>query len=166
MQNVEGGVTIEAARDFLLPFSGSSDEALRFLRDVRCSLVQVRFIDDLRLETDTILANLLIDVPVLGEQRLDFASKLTPHPEGADLIALPLSGKAWAEVSGQGRMRQTAGVEIFYALQIAVHLELPVGEKWGGRAFEKMVQATAQNAIQRLTLEFERGVTAAIKQFS
>ncbi|MFN3266089.1 MAG: DUF3809 family protein, partial [Deinococcales bacterium] len=53
-------------------------------------------------------------------------------------------------------------VQISYALQITVHLELPVGEKWGGRAFEKMVQATAQSAIERLTLEFERGVSAGM----
>jgi hypothetical protein len=157
-------VKIEAAREFLLPFGGSGDEALAFLRDVQRSLVQVRFIDDLQLEADTILANLLIDVPVLGEQRLDFASKLEFHPEGANLIALPRTGKAWAEVAGQGRVRQAAGVEIFYALQIAAHLELPVGEKWGGRAFEKMVQATAKSAIQRLTSEFGRGVSAAIQK--
>jgi hypothetical protein len=156
-------VNIEAAREFLLPFAGSGAEALAFLRDVQRSLAQVRFIDDLRLEGQNVLANLLIDVPVLGEQRLDFASTLEFHPEGADLVALPRSGKAWAEVSGQGRVRENSGIQIFYALQIVVHLELPVGEKWGGKAFEKMVQATAKNAVQRLTLEFGRGVTAGME---
>jgi Protein of unknown function (DUF3809) len=154
---------IEAAREFLLPFVGSSEAALVFLRDVQRSLARVRFIDDLRLEGEQVLANLLIDVPVLGVQRLDFASRLEAHPEGADLIALPRTGKAWAEVAGQGRVRQEAdAVQIHYALQIVVHLELPVGEKWGGRAFEKMVQATAKSAVERLTLEFGRGVTAAM----
>jgi hypothetical protein len=155
-------MNIEAAREFVLPFAGSSSEAVLFLRDVRRSLAQVRFITDLRLEGQEVMANLLVDVPVLGEQRLDFASRLESHPDGADLIALPRSGKAWAEVSGQGRVREETGVQILYALQIVVHLELPVGEKWGGKAFEKMVQATAKSAIQRLTLEFGRGVLAGM----
>jgi hypothetical protein len=154
---------IEASREFLLPFSGSSEAALVFLRDVQRSLSRVRFIDDLRLEGDQVFANLLIDVPVLGEQRLDFCSRLEAHPEGANLIAQPRTGKAWAEVAGQGRVRQEAGaVQIYYALHIVVHLELPVGEKWGGRAFEKMVQATAKSAVERLTLEFGRGVAAGM----
>jgi hypothetical protein len=101
----------------------------------------------------------------LGVQRLDFASRLEHHPEGADLIALPRTGKAWAEVAGQGRVREEAGAQIFYALQIVVHLELPVGDKWGGRAFEKMVQATAKSAVERLTHEFGRGVSAAMEEF-
>jgi Protein of unknown function (DUF3809) len=158
-------VKIEAARDFVLPFVGSSAEATAFLRDVLHSLARVRFIDDLRLENQTVLANLLIDVPVLGEQRLDFASRLELHPEGANLIAQPRTGKAWAEVSGQGRVRESAhAVQIHYALQIVVHLELPVGEKWGSKAFEKMVQATAKSAVERLTLEFGRGVTAGMNR--
>lgn len=154
---------IVAAREFVLDFPASPEAALDFLRDVRRSLAQVRFIDGLRLEEQEIHANLLVDVPVLGEQRLDFASRLEPHQAGADLIALPRTGKAWAEVAGQGRVQGLgSAVQILYALQITVHLELPVGDKWGGRAFEKMVQATAKSAIERLTLEFGRGVLAGM----
>ncbi|MFN3267293.1 MAG: DUF3809 family protein, partial [Deinococcales bacterium] len=93
---------IVAARDFLLDFPASFEDALDFLRDVKRSLAQVRFIDDLQIVREEIRANLLIDVPVLGKQRLDFASKLEPHEAGADLVALPRMGKAWAQVAGQG----------------------------------------------------------------
>ena len=150
---------IEVARDFILEYPESLEQAVLYLRDVKKSLSCVSFIEALRLEQNHIYADLVVDVPVLGSQRLDFHSILEPHPTGADLIAQKRQGRAWAAVSGRGSAVQAANqTQIHYGLQIAVYLELPNTGKWGGRAFEKMAQATAKTAIERLTKEFKDGV--------
>ncbi len=152
---------LEVVRTFTIPHPGTVDQATAYLRDVNKSLSKVSFIRDLRVEGDDIFADLVVDVPVLGEQRLDFHSRLEHVPNGANLIALPKEGRAWAEVSGEGRITAaTNGSSIAYTLSITAHLEMPTAEKWGGRAFEKMARATASSAIERMTLEFPKGVKA------
>jgi Protein of unknown function (DUF3809) len=154
-------VKLEVIRTFTIAHPGTVDEAIFYLRDVQKSLARVSFIRDLRVESGDVFADLVVDVPVLGEQRLDFHSRLEPVPNGANLIALPKQGRAWAEVSGEGRVSPAAqGSSIAYTLRITAHLEMPTAEKWGGRAFEKMARATAEKAIERMTLEFPKGVQA------
>lgn len=149
---------IQTTKNFVLEYPNSFQEAVLYLSNVQKSLAQVQFIKGLRLEGNQVYADLVVEVPVLGTQRLDFHSILEPHSTGANLIAQPLQGKAWAEVSGQGSAIQNSRVEIHYALQVTVHLELPSADKWGGRAFEKMAQATAKTAIERMTRDFGQGV--------
>lgn len=157
-------MNIETIQNFVLEYPNSLSDAILFLTDVQQSLAQVQFIKGLELKENHVYADLVVEVPVLGTQRLDFHSILEPHSTGANLIAQPLQGKAWAEVSGQGKAVQMNNqVEIHYALQITVHLELPSADKWGGRAFEKMAQATAKTAIERLTKEFGHGVQMGMK---
>ncbi len=150
---------IEVARNFILEYPDSLEQAVLYLTDVKKSLAHVSFIANLRLEQNNIYADLVVDVPVLGSQRLDFHSVLEPHPTGANLLAQKREGRAWAAVSGQGSAMKTANqTQIHYALQIEIHLELPNTGKWGGRAFEKMAQATAKTAIERMTKDFGHGV--------
>lgn len=154
---------LEVEREFTLAFPGAVSDAVAFLRDVRRSLMHVPFIQNLRVEGADVFADLRIDVPIIGEQFLDFHSRLEPTADGANLIALPREGKAWAEVAGQGQVTaQGTGSSIAYHLRITAHITLPVGERWGGKAFEKMAMATAQHAIERMTLEFPAGVTAGM----
>lgn len=155
---------LEVEREFALVYPGPAAEAVAFVQDVQRSLERVTFIKNLRLEGHDVLADLGVDVPFLGEQRIDFHSKLEPREDGAVLIALPASGKAWAEVSGQARVTpsEAGRSSIQYALQITVHLALPIGDQWGGRAFEKMAHATAARAIERMTEQFPAGVRAAM----
>ncbi len=156
-------MNIEVSREFTIPHPGSKDEAIAFVRDVERSLSRVSFIKNLRLEGADVAADLAVDVPFLGQQLLDFRSRLEPHPDGADLIGLERSGRAWAKVSGQGRATLSEhGSSILYRLQIVVFVALPSSEKWGGKAFEKMAQATATKSVERMTLEFPRGVAAGI----
>ncbi len=157
---------IEVNRQFEIAFPGPRIAAIAFMRDPTRSLAKVSFIKNLRqenrnIENKNILADLSVDVPFLGEQHLDFESELQDHEDGADLIALPRNGKAWAEVAGIGRSNNT-GTVLHYQLQIVAHIELPAAEKWGGRAFTRMVENTAKSAIERMTSEFPRGVLAAI----
>ena len=155
---------ISVQRQFTIPHPGSPLEAIAYVRDVEKSLSRVSFIQNLRLEGQLLTADLAVDVPFLGQQLLDFQSRLEPHPSGANLIGIEKSGKAWAMVGGQARVTPAPqGSSIEYALSITVFVALPSSEKWGGKAFEKMAQATAEKAIERLTLEFPRGVAASIE---
>ena len=156
---------INVQRQFSIPHPSSTLEATQYVRDVQRSLSSVSFIKNLRLEGQMVTADLAVDVPFLGQQLLDFQSRLELHPDGANLIGIEKSGKAWAMVSGQARVvAAPLGSNIEYALEIAVFIALPSSEKWGGKAFEKMAQATAEKAIERLTLEFPRGVAAGIER--
>ncbi len=155
---------INVQRQFTISHPSPPLEATQYVRDINKSLSHVSFIKNLRLEGDLVTADLAVDVPFLGEQLLDFASRLEPHPDGANLIGLEQSGRAWAMVSGQARVSSAPqGSSIEYALHITVFIALPSSEKWGGKAFEKMAQATAEKAIERLTLEFPRGIAAGIE---
>ncbi len=150
-------------REFRFAYPGPVSEAIAFVRNVQRSLQRVAFIQNLRLDGSDVFADLGVDVPILGAQRIDFHSRLEPRPDGANLIALPGAGKAWAEVSGQARaVPEGDHSSIQYALHIAVHLELPIGNQWGGRAFEKMAHATAERAVHRMTEQFPAGVLAAM----
>ncbi len=154
-------LTVE--REFRFAYPGPVSEAIAFVRDVQRSLRRVAFIQNLRLDGSDVFADLGVDVPILGAQRIDFHSRLEPRSDGAALIALPGAGKAWAEVSGQARAAPDGDFSsIQYALHIAVHLELPIGNQWGGRAFEKMAHATAERAVIRMTEQFPAGVLAAM----
>jgi carbon monoxide dehydrogenase subunit G len=158
-------VKLEVDREFVLAYPGSVVQAVAFVQNVPVSLAHVSFIRNLRLEGSDIFADLRIDAPIIGEQLLDFHSRLEPIADGANLIALERTGKAWAEVAGQAHVTPDGATSsIRYQLRIVVHLELPVTDRWGGRAFEKMAHATAQRSIERLSLEFPDGVLAAIQK--
>ncbi len=160
---------LEVDREFVLPFPGPVAQAITFVQNVPVSLAHVSFIRNLRLEGSDIFADLRIDAPIIGEQLLDFHSRLETTDDGARLIALERTGKAWAEVAGQAHVTADTGQasdaasSIRYQLRIVIHLELPVTDRWGGRAFEKMAHATAQRSIERLSLEFPEGVLAAMR---
>ena len=168
---------LEVEREFVLAYTGTSEQAIAFVQNVSVSLAHVSFIRNLRLEGSDIFADLRIDAPIIGEQNLDFHSRLEPTADGAKLIALERTGKAWAEIAGQAHVTADTGQasgaadtgqaggaasSIRYQLRIVIHLELPVTDRWGGRAFEKMAHATAQRSVERLSLEFPNGVLAAM----
>jgi hypothetical protein len=171
-------VKLEVEREFVLPFPGPVAQAIGFVQNVPVSLAHVSFIRNLRLEGSDIFADLRIDAPIIGEQHLDFHSRLETTDDGAKLVALERNGKAWAEVAGQAHVTADTGQasgaadtgqaggaasSIRYLLRIVIHLQLPVTDRWGGRAFEKMAHATAQRSVERLSLEFPEGVLAAMR---
>ncbi len=152
-------------RQFDIPFPGSVDDGIAFIRDVKKSLENVSFIRNLRVEGSEVFAHLRIEVPFLGERLLDFKSTLEPVPDGANLVAQKLDGKFWAAVNGEGRVSGTGATSsIHYHLRAEVHLELPVADKWGGRAFAKMAEATAQRTIERMAQEFPIGVSKGMSK--
>ena len=62
---------IETAKNFILEYSGSLSDAILYLCDVQKSLAHVQFIKGLRLEQNHVYADLVVEVPVLGTQRLE-----------------------------------------------------------------------------------------------
>lgn len=154
---------LDAAQDFGLPYAGSTEDALAFLRDPARSLARVRFLRGLNVAGNLLRAELLVNVPLLGEVALPFQSRLLETPGGAALLPQPLAERLWAELSGEGTVTDTPeGVQLHYALRLRAHLELPQAEKWGGVAFEKMLRETARRTLSRVTQEFPAGVQAAM----
>lgn len=145
---------------FEIPYPHGQEAALAYLRNPAQSLRYVRFIANLQQDVgQTVRANLRVMVPVLGEQLLPFSSQIRLTPNGAELIADTLNHKAWAEVSGLGQYQDQA---LHYQLSVRVHLWLPSSNKWGVAAFERMVEATSQKALQRVAQDFPAGILRSI----
>ncbi len=154
---------LEFKQNFRIPHSSPLETAQAYLRDPLASLKGVSFMRGLELEGQTVEAELLVSVPLLGDLPIPFRSALEPTPEGANLHPLELSAKTWAKVSGMGRALET---ELLYDLHVEVFVELPGGQKWGGFAFSKMVDATSKKALERVMREFPRGVSSGLVAFS
>ena len=164
---------LEFKQSFRILHTTPLETAQAYLRDPLASLKGVGFMRDLklegsrleenRLEAPIVTAELLVSVPLLGDLPIPFKSTLEPTAEGANLHPLELSGKTWAKVSGVGRALET---ELLYDLHVEVFVELPGGEKWGGFAFSKMVDATSKKALERVLKEFPRGVSSGLVHYS
>lgn len=149
----------QAAR---VPYPGPPERALAFLRDPLVSLARVPFIKNLRLDGSRVHADLSVNVPFLGSYLLDFESELEDAEAGADLHARPREGRAWAEVSGSGRLID--GPTLIYDLLVTVHLNVPSGGQWGARAFTRMAEATAAATLGRVTALFGPALIEAARE--
>lgn len=149
----------DATQDFTLPYPGSEQDALAFLRDPARSLREVSFLRGLRVGGNVVRAEMTVNVPMLGELSLPFESDLSETPRGALLTPRPLAGRAWVEVRGEGEVREGA---LHYRFTFRAHVHLPTAEKWGGAAFEKMANATAHKTLEKVVREFPEGVRAAM----
>ena len=161
---------LEFKQNFRIPHSSPLETAQAYLRDPLASLKGVSFMRDLELMGQTppytiytVSAELLVSVPLLGDLPIPFRSTLEPTAEGANLHPLELSAKTWARVAGVGRALET---ELLYDLHVEVFVELPGGDKWGGFAFTKMVDATSKKALERVMREFPRGVSSGLTLYT
>lgn len=94
------------------------------------------------------------EVPLFGELQFPFKSRVESAGEGkARLEAIPLepAPSFWAELSGTGQLH-TDGIH--YQLHLRIHAHLPQGEKWGGKALQRMAEAAFERAIDRVLLGF------------
>lgn len=152
---------IEAAQTFTLRHPAGHEAALTFVRDAGAALSRVRFLRDLRADSEGVSGELVVPVPVLGEVDLPFRSRLTVTPDGAALTPQPVEGeRAWVEVTGQARVGGAGSVAFHFHFR--AHLSLPQAEGWGGAAFEKMVRAAAARTLERLAGELPAGIGAAM----
>ncbi|GAA4017576.1 DUF3809 domain-containing protein [Deinococcus rubellus] len=155
---------IEADQPFSLPAPGDSAAALAFVRDPARSLSQVRFLRELSVSAAEVRGVLAVSLPMLGEVTLPFFSVLEETERGARLLPQMIEHeRAWLEVAGEG---QLSGAALDYSFVFRAHLGLPAAEKWGGAAFEKMVQAAASRTLARVARELPRAVAAALADSS
>lgn len=156
--------------EFTFDLALSSEEAIRFVRDVELSLSHADFLEDLSVESAAeprVYAAIPVNAALFGQQRLPFESVLVPTERGASLRPLPLVdvGPGWAEVAGLARVESLAGgSRVSYAFDIAIHLELPEPEQWGGRALLKMIEFTASKVLERVCAKFPVAVKAAARE--
>lgn len=150
---------------FTFDLALSQGVAIDFVRDVKTSLSQADFIEDLQVDADGIVrAYLPVNAALFGQQLLEFRSRLIPTAKGAKLEALAITTDepGWAEVAGEAVVSpRPVGSEVRYQFDITIHLQLPKAERWGGRALTKMIEFTAQRVLERITASFPAAVQRA-----
>ena len=146
--------------------------ALEFVRDVPTSLREADFINGLAYQAGppaSVAATIPVNASLFGQRDLPFQSLLLETPDGAALEPLPVEpgGPAWAEVAGTVRVAPVAiGARVSYALEIAIHLDLPKAERWGGRALERMIGYTAERVLESLTASFPAAIESAAGRYA
>ncbi|GHF50882.1 hypothetical protein HNQ07_002989 [Deinococcus metalli] len=158
-------MVVEAAQAFTLPFPGTPERALEFVRDPAWALSDVGFLRHLSADQDGVRGELVVALPVLGEADLPFHSRLRLLPDGAALDPAPLSGeRAWVEVQGTARVDGVTdvGAALAFSFVFRAHLSLPDGGGWGGEAFSKMVRAAAGRTLERVARELPAGIAQAM----
>ena len=145
-------------------------DAVRFVQDVRASLAYADFLEDLTVEDapePRVYAAIPVNAALFGQQRLPFESVLVPEARGARLRPLPLVDvrPGWAEVAGAASVATAPdGSSVTYEFDIAIHLELPEPDRWGGRALLKMIEYTAGRVLERVCAKFPEAVRAAARE--
>jgi len=117
-------------------------------------------IKNLQREGERLTGALCGEAPFFGEVCFPFESRLFQNGNGqARLVPITLAGERfWAELAGDGVLNKN---ELRYQVELTLHAELPSGEKWGGRAFRRMVEAALARHLGRALdalpkkLEFE-----------
>lgn len=163
---------MELSHHITFTFDLALDEthAIDFVQDVARSLSKADFLEDLLVEAapePRVYAAIPVNAALFGQQRLPFESVLVPTSRGAHLRPLPLVDvrPGWAEVAGQAEVTAVpGGSRVTYAFDIAIHLEVPEPEKWGGRALLKMIEYTAGKVLERVCAKFPPAVQAAARE--
>ncbi len=160
-------MTFSHTIDFAFDLALDAAVAIDFVHDVRGSLKHADFIRDLRVQSGSpalVEATIPVNAALFGQRQLPFRSQLVRTPKGALLksLALPDTKPGWAEVAGEAAV--TSGMQgslVTYRFAIAIHLDLPAPEKWGGRALTKMIEYTATSVLARVTGQFPDAVQRA-----
>ncbi len=152
---------------FVVDLPMSPMAAVAFVRDVPRSLSHAAFVSDLQVfagDPAEVAASLPVNAALFGQHDVPFRSQLWPTADGARLAGLKIEteGPGWAEVHGEVRVVAAEGAaRADYRFHIAVHLELPKAERWGGRALLSMIRFTAQTVLEDLASRFPEAIRAA-----
>lgn len=154
---------LQASQDFTLPFTGTRESALEFVRSPQVALSRARFLTGLHSQAEHFSGELVVRAPGLGDVILPFHSVLERTPEGALLRGQNLEGeRAWVSVNGRASVLE--GRQIEFQFDFVAHVGLPAGEGWGGAAFEKMVKAASQRTLARIAEALPRDIGAALSE--
>lgn len=151
---------LETQQQLTLPTRLGPVEALAFVQQPQQVLAHLHFLQDLQVDSGRLSGVLALHVPMVGEVTLPFVSLLQEQPSGAALLPQPLSHeRAWLEIAGQAH---SAEQSVHYDFTFRAHLQTPSAEQWGAKAFEKMVQASAQRSIARISEALPAALQAAL----
>ena len=151
---------IVSAREQFELAAPADEAALAFLRNPVQALSKVRFLREVQVSGQTISGVLAVQLPLLGEVTLPFVSVLEDTPTGARLLPQAIEQeRAWLEVVGEGKLLTG---QLGYVFEFRAHLDTPAADKWGGAAFEKMVQAAASRTMSRVAQDLPRALAAAL----
>ena len=153
---------------FTIPSSLDEETARAFVQDVSESLSHATFLTNLKVsEEDVVSAHLPVNAALFGQQRLRFRSQLERTPDGGRLHGEDLDdAPGWARVCGTGVVVPTpTGSRLEYTFDFTIHVALPEGERWGGRALLKMIEVVADNVLRRVTESFPKAVTDAARAY-
>ncbi len=139
---------MELRHRFAFALAAPPKEAPRLLLAPERVFAALPGIKGLKREGSRLFGELCGEAPFFGEVCFPFESELKPENEArARLVPRPLAERRfWAELGGVGEL---LGNELSYRVQLVLHAELPEGEKWGGRAFRRMVEAALSRHLAR-----------------
>jgi len=104
-------------------------------------------LEGLKREGDRFKGRLCGEAPIFGKVCFPFESRLHGR-ERAELEPIPLEAESfWAELGGVGEAERG---ELRYRVRLVLHAHLPAGEKWGGRALRRMVEAALARNLSRV----------------
>ncbi len=173
---------LETQQQLSFPTRLTPSSALAFIRSPQQLLTQLSFLQEVEQRGEQVSGVLALSFPMLGEVTLPFVSLMSQQPHGAVLLPQALTHeRAWLEIAGQGHLEPPSDQpgqsdytttqlprhrQIHYHFQFRAYLQTPdVAQQWGAKAFEKMVQASAQRTINRvaqaLPVAFARALETA-----
>lgn len=125
-----------------------------WLRDPVVALSRIRVFRDLKLESGVLSGYLTAPFALIGEVRFPFSSRFDAVADTAEL--LPIEPAANAErdtVAFLGGKARLQGDRVCYQAELTLELNLPEGQKWGGRAFRKMAEAAFERTLSHTLRE-------------
>ncbi len=103
-------------------------------------------LEGLQRQGDRFKGRLCGEAPIFGRVCFPFESRLRGR-ERAELEPIPLERESfWAELGGVGEAERD---ELRYRVRLVLHARLPAGEKWGGRALRRLVEAALRRNLTR-----------------
>lgn len=135
--------------------AASPEEAQVLLAHPERALSRLEVFRDLDLNGAELSGALVAPFALLGEVRFPFRSRFSHGGKEARLEAgEPASKELAAELAGSARVE---GARVCYRARVRLHVRLPEGEKWGGRAFRKMAEAAFARTLERTLAAVNQG---------
>ncbi len=146
-----GGVELRLERSLTFCLQAANpQEARRWLQDPTLALSQIKVFRDLELKGGVLSGFMAAPFAIVGEVRFPFRSRFRLEAEAGTLTPIAAdeatSSDTSAELGGRARLE---GDRVCFQAELLLRLNLPEGEKWGGRAFRKMAEAAFERTLSR-----------------
>ncbi len=137
---------MEFEHRFAFRLATSPEKARRLLFTPERVFSTLPGLEALSREGDLFRGRLCGEAPVFGRVCFPFESRLLGG-ERAELEPIPLEAEPfWAELGGVGEADRSG---LYYRVRLVIHARLPAGEKWGGRALRRLVEAALRRNLTR-----------------